>query len=129
LLYISIYLLDFTVCFGIASFFTSVGGLNLNKNLYYRDSFIYLFTLSILTFFLKDNIINIYEAITLVLLFPLYLYISTTQLSNVDTDTLTNEQSPFQNNESKFDFNVSNELKSLRNQQNICNESHMMRLK
>lgn len=44
--------------------------------MYYRDAFIYLFTLALLTFFLKDNQIELYESFVLILMSPIYLYIS-----------------------------------------------------
>ncbi len=65
------------MCFGIASLFAPHEGLKLNRTLYYRDAVIYLFTLTILTFFLKDNKIEPYEAFILIMLCPFYLYIST----------------------------------------------------
>ena len=51
-------------------------GLLINKLMFYRDSIIYLLTLAILAFFLRDNIIDIFEALILCCLWPCYLYMS-----------------------------------------------------
>jgi Ca2+/Na+ antiporter len=61
---------------GLATFLANTTGLNLNKTLYYRDAIVYLFTLTLITFFLMDNIIDGMEAVILVLMYPIYLYIS-----------------------------------------------------
>ena len=87
-------ILDFTLCFGIASFFTLNEGMQLNKKLYYKDSLVYLMSLALLSFFLRDNIINIYEALTLIILFPIYLIFS---IIIVNKNENMNSQSMFQN--------------------------------
>ena len=64
--------------------FTVREGLNLNKMLYYKDSLVYLFSLTIVIFFLRDSKISIFEAVFLILLFPSYIIISS--YSNVNED-------------------------------------------
>lgn len=78
------YILDFTILFGIASLFTVKEGLNLNKMLYYKDSLVYLFSLTIVIFFLRDSKISIFEAVFLILLFPSYIIISSYSHVNED---------------------------------------------
>lgn len=69
-------MIDFTVCFAIASLFTVGKGLQFNKYYYYRDSFIYFGTALLLMIFLWDNKIYLYEAIILSSLWPLYIIIN-----------------------------------------------------
>ena len=66
-------MLDFTVCFAIASLFTVGKGLQFSKYFYYRDAFIYFCTALLLMIFLWDNKIYLYEAIILSCLWPLYI--------------------------------------------------------
>ena len=42
--------------------------------MFYRDSIVYLLTLAILAFFLRDNIIDIFESLILCSLWPCYMY-------------------------------------------------------
>jgi Ca2+/Na+ antiporter len=46
--------------------------------MFYRDSIVYLLTLAILAFFLRDNIIDIFEALILCCLWPCYFYFANT---------------------------------------------------
>lgn len=78
---------DFTICFGFASLFTF--GMNLHAGLYYRDSIVYLLTLGLLTYFLIDQQINIYEAAILTCLWPIYVGISMYMTNNT---SLTNQE-------------------------------------
>ena len=72
--------IDFTICFAVASLFIVKSqypdGLQINKYLFYRDSIVYLLTLALLAFFLRDNIIDYFEALILCCLWPIYMYIS-----------------------------------------------------
>ncbi len=77
-------ILDFTILFGIASLFIQSEGLHLNKMLYYKDSLVYLFSLTIVIFFLRDSKISIFEAVFLILLFPSYIIISSYSHINED---------------------------------------------
>lgn len=74
------------MCLGIATFIANNNGLNLNKMLYYRDAIVYLFTLTLITFFMMDNIIDGMEALILVMMYPIYLYISIKFSSELDED-------------------------------------------
>ena len=74
---------------GLATFFANTNGLNLNKTLYYRDAIVYLFTLTLITFFLMDNIVDAVEAVILVLMYPIYLYISIRYSNKEDEDLQT----------------------------------------
>lgn len=44
--------------------------------MFYRDAIVYLVTLAILAFFLRDQIIDIFEALILCCLWPCYLYLA-----------------------------------------------------
>lgn len=83
--------------------FTTGQGLALTKKLYYRDSFVYLFTLAILTFFLQDNKIELFEALILILLYPAYLYIST----------------PVSNSENASDISIGTQMYELGNSKDL----------
>lgn len=108
------------MCLGIASFFACKGGLSINKQLFYRDSFVYLLTLALIFFFLRDNKIEIYEALILVSLWPCYIYFSNMKF-NSNIEIKENEQ----NNEMKSTNELDNETKPT----NQLESSKIIRLK
>jgi Ca2+/Na+ antiporter len=44
--------------------------------MFYRDAIVYLLTLAILAFFLRDRMIDIFEALILCCMWPTYIYIT-----------------------------------------------------
>ena len=70
-------------------------GLTINKIQLYIDSLIYLLTLALLSFFLRDSKIDIFEALILCSLWPCYVYCSSkfsfsNEQSNINTDEESN---------------------------------------
>ena len=51
-------------------------GLQINKYLFYRESIVYLLTLALLAFFMRDNIVDIFEALILCCMWPSYMYVA-----------------------------------------------------
>jgi Ca2+/Na+ antiporter len=63
---------NLTLGFGIASFFTK-NYLKLSFSYYTRDIFVYLCSLFCLNIFLSTKRINVYQIMTLILLWPIYI--------------------------------------------------------
>jgi|LauGreDrversion4_2_1035121.scaffolds.fasta_scaffold768894_2 hypothetical protein len=62
--------------------------------MFYRDSIVYLLTLAILAFFLRDNIIDIFEALILCCLWPCYFYFANTfSVVSENTKEIEDEES------------------------------------
>jgi Ca2+/Na+ antiporter len=66
-----ILILDFTLCLAIASLFTINDGLYINRKLFYRETCIYFVTIILLIFFLRDNVIELWEALFIICMCPI----------------------------------------------------------
>jgi Ca2+/Na+ antiporter len=77
--------LDFTLCLAIASLLTINDGLYINRKLFYRETSIYFLTIMLLIFFLRDSLIELWEALLLISMCPIgILYSLSSEKKNVD---------------------------------------------
>ena len=82
---------NLTLGFGIASFFTK-NYLKLSFSYYTRDIFVYLCSLFCLNIFLSTKRINVYQIMTLILLWPIYI-MSVNICQNDDNDNINDKES------------------------------------
>ena len=111
LIFINFKIIDFTICFAVASLFVAGNGIQFSKILYYRDSFVYILTVVILIIFLLDNKIEFYEAVILVCLWPLYLILNCLFFNK-------NEKSEL-NEDSKFESKIEEEKQIQNDNENL----------
>ena len=81
---------NLTLGFGIASFFTK-NYLKLSFSYYTRDIFVYLCSLFCLNIFLSTKRINVYQIMTLILLWPIYI-MSVNICQNDDNDNINDKE-------------------------------------
>jgi Ca2+/Na+ antiporter len=76
---------DFTLCLAIASIITVGDGLYINKKLFFRESCIYFVTIILLIFFLRDSVIELWEALLMISMCPIgIMYSLSSEKKNIE---------------------------------------------